>query len=270
MKAEFRLIAVLALVVVSVGVSACSRRDAAATNADPLAHGKQVVQRMSDALAAAPAFTVTTHEVRDAVHSDGSIKHLTLDHQVTVRRPDRLYVKTTGDRQTEAWYDGAGITVLSHADKVFGQAPMPETIDRTIDALHERYGFYVPGSDMYHSSPAHALLTDTTTGGWVGLETISGQSCDHVAFEDRGVKWEIWVPANGTALPLRTKAEFPNVKRIRNFEISFSDWNLSPAIAADRFTPKVPADYEGIAMIQRAAVMANIPDQPATASDPKK
>jgi hypothetical protein len=119
---------------------------------------------------------------------------------------------------------------------------MPETIDRTIDALHERYGFYVPGSDMYYSNPAHALLTDTTTGGWVGVETIDGQACDHVAFEDRGVKWQLWVPTTGSPLPRRSKAEFPYVKRIRGFEITFTDWNLSPTIAADRFKPVVPAD----------------------------
>jgi hypothetical protein len=235
-----------------------------------MARGKQVVQRMSDALSQAQTFSVTTHEVRDVVQGGGKVAHLTLDHKTTVRRPDRLYVETTGDRRNEAWYDGRGITVVAHGDKVFAQAPMPETIDRTIDALHERYGFYLPGSDMFYSKPAHALLTDTTTGGWVGVETMDGQACDHLAFEDRGVKWELWVPTTGPPLPRRSKADFPYQKRLRKFDIDFTNWNLSPTIAEDFFNPVVPIGYEGIAMIQRAAVLANVSDPAAPAADQKK
>ena len=266
MNAGLRFISWVCLIcAATIAVTACS-----GSRGDPLARGKQVVQRMSDALAAAPAFTVTTHEVREAVKSGGAPVHFTLDHHVTVRRPDRFYVQTTGDRRNDVWYDGAGLTIAGHQDKVFAQSRMPETIDRTIDALQERFGFYVPGADIFYSNPAHALLTDTTTGGWVGRETIDGKACDHVAFQDRGVNWELWVASDGSPLPVRSKAEFPYQKRIRKFEIAFSDWNLSPTIAADRFKPNVPADYEGIAMIQRAAVLANIPEPPAAASDQKK
>ena len=77
---------------------------------------------------------------------------------------------TTGDRQNETWYDGVGLTLVLHKDKVFGQARMPETLDKTLDAMHERYGVSTPLSDFIYSSPAKALITDTTTGGWVGRE----------------------------------------------------------------------------------------------------
>ena len=265
MKAGFRFVLVVLgpsiVAITAVGGFGCVGRNGTGTSGDPLARGKQIVQRTSDALSQAQTFSVVTHEVRDAVQSDGKVVHLSLDHKVTLRRPDRLYVETTGDRRNEVWYDGNGITVVMHGEKVFAQARMPETLDRTLDALQERYGFYVPGSDTLYSNPAHALLTDTTTGGWVGVETIDEQACDHVAFEDRGVKWELWVPTTGTSLPRRSKAEFPHQKRLRKFQIDFTNWNLSPTIAADVFAPVVPTGYEGIAMIQRAAVLANISEQ---------
>jgi hypothetical protein len=249
---------------------ACARRETGLTSAERLAKGKQIVQRMSDALASAPAFTLTSRETREEIQGDGKVVPLALSREITVRRPDHMYFKTSGDRSMEGWYDGAGVTVVAHKDKVFAQARMPETLDRTIDALHERYGIYVPGADMLYSKPAHALLTDTTTGGWVGVESVEGESCDHLAFEDRGVNWELWVPNQGTPVPRRSKAEFPHQKRLRKFDITFTDWNLTPVIAANRFTPVVPGDYEGIAMIQRAAVLANIPEQPVPISDQKK
>jgi uncharacterized protein DUF2092 len=42
--------------------------------------------------------------------------------------PDRLYTKVSGDRSTEVWYDGVGITLVLHNDKIFGQGRAPETL----------------------------------------------------------------------------------------------------------------------------------------------
>jgi hypothetical protein len=52
--------------------------------------------------------------------------------------------------------------------------------------------------------------------------------------------------------------------------MTFSDWSLSPTIPSDRFDAHVPADYEGIALIQRAAAVRNTPDASPAASGEKK
>src|SRR5262245_14897320 len=238
----------------------CGGESAPATPEARLQKGKDVIQHMSDTLEKAQAFSVTTRETREqAKVAGGQPVPVTLTRQTIVRRPDRLYFKTTGDNDNEAWYDGIGLTYVAHKDKVFAQARMPETLDRTLDAMSERYNIQVPLADLLYSKPAHALISDTTTGGWTGKEAVDGQDCDHVAFEDRGIKWEMWVAPDG--LPRRAKAEFPATRRLRRADVTFSDWNLSPTIDAKRFEPAVPADYEGIAMIQRAAILRNNPDE---------
>ena len=166
---------------------------------------------------------------------------------------------------TEIWYDGVGLTVVMHKDKVFAQAPMPKTLDKALDAMHERYGVATPVADFAYSSPAKALLSDTTKGGWVGRETIDGQPTDHLSFTDTGVTWEAWIPATGDPLPKKGVAQFTEDRRLRRVELLFSDWNLSPQIADDRFNPTVPADYEGIAMLQRARILKNMPKEDAGA-----
>src|SRR5262249_34711538 len=161
--------------------------------------------------------------------------------------------------ESEGWYDGVGLTLVMHKDKVFAQARMPETLDRTLDAIQERYGITLPAADLLYSSPSKALLSDTTTGGWAGRETVDGKIVHHLASGDGGVAWELWVPTTGDPLPTRLVANLPNDKRLRKVDIRFSDWNFSPQVPADRFDPKVPSDYEGIAMLQRAAVLSNMP-----------
>ena len=235
------------------------------TDAERLTLGKQIIDRMSTKLASAQTFSVKTREVRHVNNAKGQPREDTFDRETVVRRPDRLYTMTTGDRQNETWYDGVGLTLVLHKDKVFGQARMPETLDKTLDAMHERYGVSTPLSDFIYSSPAKALIADTTTGGWVGRETIDGQEADHLAFKDKGVNWELWVAATGDPVPRRLVAEFLEDKRLRKVDVTFKEWNLAPQVASDRFTPKVPADYEGIAIVQRARVLKNVAEGDAAA-----
>jgi hypothetical protein len=246
------------------GLAAACKPAEPRTDAERLARGREIVERMSTKLAAAQSFSVTTHEVRDTVDQKGQSKQETFDREMIVRRPDRLYSKTSGGRQNEIWYDGVGLTLVLHADKVFGQARLPETLDKALDAIHERYGVATPLSDFIYSSPSKALLTEKTTGGWVGRETVDGQQTDHLAFKDTGVNYELWIASTGDPLPRKAVLEFPEDKRLKKVELTFRDWNLAPQIASDRFTPKVPPDYEGVAMLQRARVLKNVKEGEAT------
>jgi hypothetical protein len=247
----------------------CSERQL--TQEERLARGRQIVQQFSDKLSAARAFSVTTDEKRvETPPNASSSRTITLTRETIVRRqPDRLYFRTSGDRNNEAWYDGVGLTFVVHPEKVYAQARLPETLDRALDALVERYGVAMPMADLLYSSPAKALLTDTLSGGWAGTTRIGGEETDHLSFEDHGVMWELWIDRSGDGLPRKATAVFPNNKRLGAFEVTFRNWNLKPDITADRFTPHVPADYEGIAILQRAAILHNKPGQPAATTGRK-
>src|SRR5205823_3115175 len=115
-------------------------------------HGKRIVQRMSDTLGAAQAFSMTSHETREQIRGD-QVQQVALTRQTVVQRPNRLYFKASGDVSNEGWYDGTGLTVVAHNEKVFAQARMPETLDGMLDAVNERYGMTLPVSDLAYSSP---------------------------------------------------------------------------------------------------------------------
>lgn len=229
------------------------------TDVERLARGREIIEKMSSKLGGAQALSVTTKEVREQRSVGGKPQTVTLTRETVIRRPDRAYFKTSGDVQNEGWYDGVGLTLALHDQKVFGQARMPETLDKTLDAMHERYGVATPVADFVYSSPAKALLSDTTTGGWVARETVDGQAVDHLAFKDKGISWEVWIAATGDPLPIKGKGDFPESNHLRKVDLAFSNWNLAPTIADGRFDPKVPADYEGIAILQRARVLRNMP-----------
>lgn len=267
MRKGLSLPLLLAAVAASAVAAGC-RPHEPSTDAERLARGREIVRRMSDTIGAAGTFSVTTAEKRDEATPNGTVQHVTLTRETTIRRPDRLYSKVSGDRTNEVFYDGVGITLVMHNDKIYGQARAPETLDKMLDAINERYGLSTPVADFAYSSPAKALLSDSTTGGWVGRETVNGEEMDHLAFKDRGVSWEAWIPATGDPLPRRAAAEFTDNRRLRKIEMSFERWNLNAQTPGDRFTPKVPADYEGVAILQRARILREMPHDDASPAAP--
>lgn len=240
------------------------------TDAERLARGRELVQRMSDRLAAASAIRVTTSEVRDIVRFSGTKEAQPLTAVYTIRRPDRFHARMTGGRGLEAWYNGKTVTIAAHSEKVFAQAPMPETVDRTLDALAERYDLPLPMGDLFYASAAKALLSDKTTGGYAGIETVGGTACAHLAFQDTGVDWELWLPFEGDPLPRRFKVVQKRRTGQPVVDVTFNQWDMAPSLPDETFKPKVPADYEGVAILQRAAAIKSTATAEPAASAPTK
>ena len=218
------------MLVAAVTVIACGTKEPT-TDADRLARGRQLVQQMSTRLAAAHAVTVTTTETRDRVRASGRKESVSQTGAYTMRRPDRFYMKMSGGGGLESWYNGKTITIAAHPEKVFAQAPMPDSIDRTLDALAERYDMALPLSDLFYTSPEKALLSDGTTGGYVGLEQVGGTPCVHLAFRDVGTEWELWLPERGEPLPKRFRVVQKHRTGQPATDVTFTGWNLAPSIA---------------------------------------
>ncbi len=251
----------------TISLVACGPREPT-TDAERLARGRELVQKMSVKLAAATAVTVTTTEVRDVVRVAGKKETVSQTGTYTMRRPNRFHTKVIGGHSLESWYNGKVLTIAAHTDKVFAQAPMPETIDRTLDALAERYDMALPLSDLFHSSAEKALLSETTTGGYAGTENVGSTPCYHLSFHDVGVDWELWMPVQGDPLPARFKVTQKRRTGQPVADVTFTQWNVSPQVTDATFVPKVPAEYEGVALVQRAAAVKNT--SPDAAAPPEK
>ena len=250
---------------VAISLVACGPREPT-TDAERLALGWELVQRMSGRLAAATAVSVTTTEVRDVVRLSGAKEPVAQTGVYTVRRPNRFYAKMTGGRGLEIWYNSKTLTIASHPEKVFAQAPMPETIDRTLDALAERYDMALPMGDLFYSSAEKALISSTTTGGYVGVENVGDTPCVHLAFQDVGVDWELWLPVQGDPLPKRLKVMQKRRTGRPSVDLTFTAWDFAPPISDATFVPKMPAEYEGIAILQRAAAIKHTAAPPEAAT----
>jgi len=216
--------------------------------------GLGLVNRAGQAVANAQSFSFKTHEQGERVRRSGAKEPVTIDQVIHVRRPDRLHLKATGGRDLEIVYDGTRITLMSHAEKVYGVIPAKGTLSEVIADAHERFDIPFPLGDLIAFNSADKLIAANTQGGWVADETIDGKRASKVAWTHPDMDWTLWVAQDGQPLPLRLEVQYKARKGSPKRTYVFSEWQVETPVADAEFVANVPADYEGIAVVQRAAV----------------
>jgi len=237
----------IAITAVALTVSVdCSLRDRRT-------RGEDLLTQTSSAIANARAFSFSTDEVSERIARDGSARAIRMQRYITVRRPNRLWFKTSGASATEGFYDGARLTLVFHGEKAFGIIPTPPTLAETVQMVAERYDIPLPIGDLLSADPRKSSISSDTTGGWAGEELIDGKHCARLEWHHPNVDWTIWIPTFGEPLPRKLWVDDKTNKR--KATVSFTDWNLAPEITEEMFQSRVPDDYEGVAVNQRASAV---------------
>jgi len=141
---------------------------------------------------------------------------------------------------------------------------MPPTLDEALDFLSNEYDVQMPTADLMYSSPYDAFMTKDTTGGWVDTQKIGDRSCEHLAYRQPVVDWEIWLSAD-RSLPCQLKVTYKQIPGAPSTLVTYHGIE-NPQVTDDTFKPKVPDGYHRIKIIRRATVIDPKLDEPAPAS----
>jgi len=261
MFTRFLIIAAGAVVV----AAGCTRAPEKLTPEAARDKGDKLLREMSTNLGGLQTFAYTADEVREDTKGASRVeKHVT--RRVVMRRPSALAFTSAGEaRDGAAWYDGKHVTLVSNTDKVWARGPMPPTLDEALDFISAEYAIQMPTADLLYSSPYDAVMTPDTTGGWVDVQTIGSLRCDHLAYKQPVVDWEIWLDEK-RRLPCRARIIYKNEPGQPAVTVTYSGLDLSPAVTDDTFTAKIPDGYRRIKVMRHATV--NDPAVDAVAPDP--
>jgi hypothetical protein len=246
-------------------LAACS---ATLTPESRRADGQALLRRMAERLATAQAISLKTDQEIERVAQDGT-KHMErASVEITLRRPDRFWFRASGDRGLEGFFDGERVTLISHGEKVYGEIPTPSTIDEAVDVLSDRFDVPMPVADLLTRRPDEVLLTPKTTGGWDGEEDVDGTRCARLVWQHPNVDWSIWIATSGEPLPCKLHISYKSRRGQPTATVRFREWNLAATVTDETFARKIPADFEGIAIIQRVSRV--LERQPTTNPPPNK
>jgi hypothetical protein len=181
-----------------------------------------------------------------------------------VKRPAALTFQGRGPTgEGVATYDGKSLTLVWPEHKAYARVRMPETLDRALDRMADRFNTPLPVGDLLYSRAYEVLVSPDSKGRYLGREPVGEVQCDHVAFTEESVDWELWVAVKGEPTPCRIRITTKGKSGALTSEVRFSEWNLSATPPAGAFEPQVPADYERIKVAAYDA-----PDAPTPAAPP--
>lgn len=185
------VLAVTAALVLVVG-SACAGSQEKVAAIDPEA--KKIVKALSEANKRAGYIRFKVYDTSDEVTESGEVIQYGHVRTVVLKRPDRLWMETRGDKaEIDMWYDGSLFTLLDRVKNVYLQLKAPATLDETIDMVYDRYGISTPLADMLSGDLYTVLMDDVKTCRYLGLGLVGERECHHIAATQKDIDWQAWI-----------------------------------------------------------------------------
>jgi hypothetical protein len=240
------------LVVAVATLTACSGRDPR-TPEEAAKRGDELLRKMSDTLKAAPALSFTVAESHERVRRNGQKEPYTLNREVVIRRPDRLWSHTTGsdNRNIRVTYDGNNVTIVGDTQKIYATFKAAATLDETLDLASERYDLHVAVADFLYSSPYDSFADSEAKGGWVRRTMVDGKSCEEVSYTAKAVDFTVSVTSAEPTLPCQAQITYKEEPGQPITRLVFANWNLRVQPQDAQFVANVPQGYELIPVVER-------------------
>ena len=213
-----------------------------------------LLRRTTDYLSSLKQFRVDTNTSIEAVISTG--QKLQFDHHVviTVKRPNKLRAERAGELISQTFfYDGKSLSVNLPEQKYYAMATAPPTLDAMLDFARDELGVIAPGSDLVYAD-AFARLTDKLTSAFIyGEAVVGGVKCQHLAFRNPEVDWQIWIREGDDPWPMKMVITSKQMPQSPQFTVMLSKWDAAQDVTDATFSFVAPAGSHQIDFLPTTA-----------------
>ena len=210
-------------------------------NIDPDA--MDALNKMGAYLRSLKAFQVESEVTSDDVLDDGEIITDIRTNTLLAVSPNLLRAELkSDDADTFIFYDGKNFTVYGKLLNYYASVPAPATTAELVDKVYNDYGIEIPLVDLFKWGTDNSAIKKITSAVDLGPSTAQGITCEHYAFRQQGLDWQIWIQLGEYPLPrkliIRTITDDARPQHTSNLI-----WNLAPSYndAAFAFDPPAGA-----------------------------
>jgi len=188
-------------------------------------------------LAAAKSMTFTAVVSYESPSRLGTPLVYTTKSEVSLQRPNKLKVITSGDGPaSEFYYDGKTMTAFEPTANLAAVADAPPTIDATLQAAYDSAALYFPFTDVIVADPYKDVADGLKLAFYIGQsQIVGGTKTDMIAYANENVFAQMWVGAEDK-LPRMVRAVFRQDPARMRHQLELSNWQLDTTVAVDAFT----------------------------------
>jgi hypothetical protein len=238
--------AALLLSAASLPAYAQEPSQASSSNIDPDAMA--AMDRMGAALRTHKIFVVNADITNEDVLDDGEKLQYGGSVEIQARRPDRFKISITSDtKNRDFYYDGKSVTLFSPRLGLYAAFAAPPTIAQTVDKASKDFDVEMPLADLFTWGQDKSVAARVTSAFLVRPEHIGGLVCNHYAFRQKRVDWQIWIAQDSTALPCKLVITDKNDPSMPQY-MAVLHWSFPDTIADNVFSFAPPANAHKIAI----------------------
>ncbi len=197
---------------------------------------KKMVKAMSDYVAGEKSISFAYDSIFEVVTKDHQTIGLASSGNIVMRRPDKIRATRSGGfADVEMLFDGKMLTMLGKNANSYAQMDFTGSIDQLIDELKNKHDRPLPAADLLMTDIYGQLMPDVTDIKDLGSGVIGGIECDHFAFRNKEVDWQIWITQGEHPHPARYVIKSVKVPDGPSYSIQIRDWKTGDQVAADEF-----------------------------------
>jgi hypothetical protein len=201
----------------------------------------RILKRTTDYLGSLQRFSLDTENMLEDVLVSGQKIQYDFTASVVIQRPNKLRSERTGDLLNQLLvYDGKTLTIYNREHNYYATADAPDNIDDLLHFARDTLDLVPPTGDMVYTNAFDLLTTGLTSGVVVGKAMVGGVRCDHLAFRNPVVDWQIWIADGDKPLPHKYVLTTKDDPAQPQYITLMSNWRVAPKLKDALFSFSAP------------------------------
>jgi len=209
----------------------------------------QILKAMSDYVGSQKNISLTFDSDIEVVTHEMEKIQFTSSGKVLLSRPDKVRASRTGGyADFEIDYDGKTVTALGKNINAYAQTEFSGSVDQLVAKMRSMDLMTAPGADILGTHIYDDLMADVIVAKHIGRGVIDGVECEHLAFRDLNVDWQLWVEVGDRPIPRKYVITSKSVGGEPQYTLRIKEWKTDAPIAADAFVFTPPAGASKVAL----------------------
>lgn len=225
--------------VFTLSLAAPSKAQNENPNIDPQA--AEILQNMSYFLGSKQEYTFKADAMFDTIITGERKIMYSASETVFIQKPDKFTIEYVTDiGGYKIWYNAGQATILSLPTNDFTLTTLPGNIDAALRKLLEQYNFSPALSEFLFINTFKEMTQNVTAGAYFGTSNVFGTKCNHLAFTEADIDWQVWIDAGRRPVPRKLVITYKNRPGSPQFIAILKDWVTDKPITNFAFKADIP------------------------------
>jgi hypothetical protein len=200
-----------------------------------------LLKEMSDFFGSKYKYTFKAEIMFDEILDSGRKLQRSASEKVFVQKPNKVYIEYISDVGGQNfWYDDSNVTILDLPRGVYSKIVVPNSIDQAFTELLKQYKYSPPFSELLFVNPYKILSENIEAGYYIGSSVVFGVPCNHLAFVDNNLDWQIWIEDGQRKVPRKIVLTYKKIPGSPQFIAILKDWIFDQPLSHFLFKPDIP------------------------------